>query len=139
LKPEVQEDDTNRKTVPPIFRNQTRRISHDGPAEGTRHNRQQRTETVQRRTEGEKDAELLLLGIRQIFASYNNPKGNAETERVIRTIKEDLVWIREFESVAAFEAALKMWQKAYNEDIPHSSLGCMTPYEYERWFKVPAA
>ncbi len=60
------------------------------------------------------------LGIRQIFASYNNPKGNADTERVIRTIKEDLVWIREFDSVAAFEAALKMWQKAYNEDFPHS-------------------
>ena len=79
------------------------------------------------------------LGIRQIFASYNNPKGNADTERVIRTIKEDLVWIREFDSVAAFEAALKMWQKAYNEDFPHSSLGYMTPYEYERWFKASAA
>ena len=79
------------------------------------------------------------LGIRQIFASYNNPKGNADTERVIRTIKEDLVWIREFDSVAALEAALKMWQKAYNEDFPHSSLGYMTPYEYERWFKASAA
>ena len=79
------------------------------------------------------------LGIRQIFASYSNPKGNADTERVIRTIKEDLVWIREFDSVAAFEAALKMWQKAYNEDFPHSSLGYMTPYEYERWFKASAS
>lgn len=29
------------------------------------------------------------LGIQQIFASYSNPKGN--TERVIRTLKEDLV------------------------------------------------
>ena len=66
------------------------------------------------------------------------PRGNADTERVIRTIKEDLVWTREFDSVAAFEIALKRWQKAYNEDYPHSSLGYMTPYEYERWFKASA-
>lgn len=35
--------------------------------------------------------ECSLLGIKQIFASYNNPKGNADTERVMRTIKEYLV------------------------------------------------
>lgn len=79
------------------------------------------------------------LGIHQIFASYSNPKGNVDTERVIRTIKEDLVWIKEFDSVAEFEAALKQWQKAYNEDFPHSSLAYMTPYEYERWFNASAA
>ena len=79
------------------------------------------------------------LGIHQIFASYSNPRGNADTERVIRTIKEDLVWVREFDSVTAFKIALKRWQKAYNEDYPHSSLGYMTPYEYERWFKASAA
>jgi len=32
------------------------------------------------------------LGIKQIFTSWYNPKGNADTERVIRTLKEDLVW-----------------------------------------------
>ena len=79
------------------------------------------------------------LGIHQIFASYSNPKGNADTERVIRTIKEDLVWTKEFDSVVDFEATLKQWQKAYNEDYPHSSLGYMTPYEYERWFNASAA
>jgi len=31
------------------------------------------------------------LGIKQIFASWTNPKGNAATERVIKTLKEDLV------------------------------------------------
>ena len=31
------------------------------------------------------------LGIKQIFTSWSNPKGNADTERVIRTLKEDLV------------------------------------------------
>lgn len=79
------------------------------------------------------------LGIRQIFASYCNPKGNADTERVIRTLKEDLIWIKEFDSVEALGVALKQWRKAYNEDYPHSSLGYMTPYEYERWFNAATA
>jgi len=46
------------------------------------------------------------LGIGQIFASYSNPKGNADTERMMRTIKEDLVWPREFDSYEDFKAAL---------------------------------
>ena len=79
------------------------------------------------------------LGIQQIFASYSNPKGNADTERVIRTLKEDLVRPNKFDSVADFEKALNIWQKEYNEDYLHSSLGYMTPYEYERWFQVSAA
>jgi len=31
------------------------------------------------------------LGIRQAFTSYGNPKGNADTERLVRTWKEELV------------------------------------------------
>ena len=74
------------------------------------------------------------LGIEQIFASYSNPKGNADTKRVIRTLKEDLVWPREFDIVQAFAAALKQWVKDYNEDFPHSALNYETPCDYERWF-----
>ena len=58
----------------------------------------------------------------------------ASAERVIRTFKEDLVWPREFDSVQAFEAALKQWVKDYNEDFPHSALNYETPCDYERWF-----
>jgi len=29
------------------------------------------------------------LGIQQAFTSYNNPKGNADTERVMRTLKRN--------------------------------------------------
>jgi len=34
------------------------------------------------------------LQIKQVFTSYNNPKGNANTERVIRTLKEECICIR---------------------------------------------
>lgn len=76
------------------------------------------------------------LGINQIFASYCNPKGNADTERVIRTIKEDLIWTREYSSFNELKTAVDEWMVNYNQDFPHSSLGFMTPYEYERWFKT---
>lgn len=33
-----------------------------------------------------------LLGVKQIFTTWSNPKGNSDTERVMRTIKEDIVW-----------------------------------------------
>ncbi len=78
------------------------------------------------------------LKINQIFASYGNPKGNADTERVMRTIKEDLIWPREFASFNELEKSLREWVKNYNEDYPHSSLDYMTPYEYERWYFAKA-
>jgi len=47
-----------------------------------------------------------IVGIKQIFASYDNPEGNADTERVIRTLKEDLVWPEEWTSVYEFREEL---------------------------------
>lgn len=35
------------------------------------------------------------LGIKQILTSFCNPKGNADTERMIQTMKEELVWSHE--------------------------------------------
>ena len=73
-----------------------------------------------------------LMEIKQIFASYNNPKGNADTERVIRTIKEDFIWTREFSSPKEFTEAFKKWVEDYNNDYPHSSLNYLTPCQFEK-------
>lgn len=73
-----------------------------------------------------------VLQIKQIFASYDNPKGNADTERVIRTMKEDLVWPNDFQTPFELESALCKWVEDYNTDFPHSSLGYKTPCEFER-------
>jgi hypothetical protein len=32
--------------------------------------------------------------------SYNNLKGNAETERMKRTLKKELLWLRKWESIS---------------------------------------
>jgi len=77
-----------------------------------------------------------VLGVKQIFASYDNPKGNADTERLLRTLKEDLVWPREFEDLYEFEDALVKWVNNYNTDYPHSSLGYMTPQAFEEKTKA---
>lgn len=76
--------------------------------------------------------ECSALEIKQIFTCYNNPKGNADTERVIRTIKEDLIWIKEWKSPSQLEEEIKAWIVRYNTDFPHSSLNYKTPEQFEK-------
>jgi len=80
-----------------------------------------------------------LLNIQQIFASYNNPKGNADTERVMRTIKEDFIWVREFTSPQILLNGFHQWVIEYNTDYPHSSLQNMTPSEFEQHYFLNAS
>ena len=71
-----------------------------------------------------------ILGIKQIFTTWSNPKGNSDTERVMRTIKEGIVWCYDWESPFEFEVALGKWIHDYNEDFPHQSLNNMTPRQF---------
>jgi len=70
------------------------------------------------------------INIKQIFTSWNNPKGNADTERVMRTIKEDIVWPYDWQSPFEFEAAFKHWVIQYNTDFPHQTLRYKTPAQF---------
>jgi putative transposase len=72
------------------------------------------------------------LGIHQAFTSYHNPKGNADTERVIRTLKEECLWLREWTCPFVLSRALGDWITNYNEHYLHSSLGYKTPSQFER-------
>ncbi len=76
--------------------------------------------------------ECSALEIKQIFTCYNNPKGNADTEWVIRTVKEDLIWIKEWKSPFQLEEDLKAWIARHNTDYPHSSLDYKTPEQFEK-------
>lgn len=73
-----------------------------------------------------------VMEIKQIFASYSNPKGNADTERVMRTIKEDFIWVSNYSSVVDFTEGFKAWVERYNTDYPHSSLKYLTPCQFEK-------
>lgn len=79
--------------------------------------------------------EVGSLGIGQAFTSYSNPKGNADTERLIRTIKEELIWLREWSSPEELAQAMPEFAANFNENYLHSALGYKTPNEFEKeWF-----
>jgi len=73
-----------------------------------------------------------LMEIKQAFTSYGNPKGNADTERVMRTIKEELVWLNEWTSPDLFFKAFNKWITYYNNEYLHSTLGYLTPSNFEQ-------
>ena len=70
------------------------------------------------------------MKIKQIFTTWNNPKGNADTERVMRTLKEDIVWPYDWQSPFEFEQAFAKWVTQYNTDFPHQSLRYNTPEQF---------
>ena len=73
-----------------------------------------------------------LLIITQIFTSSKNPKGNAETERMIRTMKEELIWSNDFQSFEQLKCALNGWMEAYNRYYCHSAIGYKPPCVFEK-------
>ena len=71
------------------------------------------------------------LEVEQVFTSYNNPKENADTERMIRTMKEELFWLREWESERELSRELDKWVVYYNGSYLHSAHGYRTPIQAE--------
>ena len=77
---------------------------------------------------------------RQTIA-IDNPRGNAETERVIRTIKEELLWLNEFGSFEEAEARIGAWiEEDYNRLYVHSALRYLSPEEFaQQWVQTQEA
>ena len=71
------------------------------------------------------------MEINQAFTSYNNPKGNADTERVFRTMKGELIRLREWTSPFELADALGKWIEYYNSKYLHSALGYKPPIKFE--------
>jgi transposase InsO family protein len=69
-------------------------------------------------------------GIVHTFAPVGRPTGNAVAERLIRTMKEEVVWLRDWETADELLEALLAWQCRYNTERPHQALGWKTPAEY---------
>lgn len=64
---------------------------------------------------------------------YDNPKGNADTERMMRTIKEEIIWLNEFSSLEEAKEKIGHWIEVdYNKFYVHSGLGYMSPGEFEQ-------
>ena len=75
------------------------------------------------------DCEALVdkWGLVHTYAPVGRPTGNAVVERFIRTMKEEVVWLRDWDSADELRAALDAWLVRYNERRPHQSLAWKTP------------
>ncbi len=58
--------------------------------------------------------ELRFLGIESSPAFVRAPEGNGCAERFIRTLKENLLWVRAFGTVEDLRRALLEFREAYN-------------------------
>lgn len=67
--------------------------------------------------------------VEHTFAPVGRPTGNAVAERLILTMKTELIWTRDWESVAELRMALASWVVEYNERRPHQALDWKTPAE----------
>ena len=58
--------------------------------------------------------ELAFLGIESSPALVRAPEGNGCAERFIRTLKENLLWVRTFDTVEELRQALLVFREIYN-------------------------
>jgi len=59
-------------------------------------------------------SELAFLGIESSPAFVRAPEGNGCAERFIRTLKENVLWVRTFETVEQLRLALLDFCQTYN-------------------------
>jgi putative transposase len=72
-------------------------------------------------------AEIRFLGIQSSPAFVREPEGNGCAERFIRTLKENLLWIRRFDTVEELRSALQTFKEIYNHTWIIERHGYRTP------------
>jgi transposase InsO family protein len=79
--------------------------------------------------------ELFFLGIESSPAFVRAPEGNGCAERLIRTLKEQLLWLRPFKNVEELRLALLDWAARYNTSWLIERHGFLTPTQARRNFE----
>jgi transposase InsO family protein len=71
--------------------------------------------------------EIAFLGIESSPAFVREPEGNGCAERFIRTLKENLLWVRHFDSIEELRQALQAFKETYNRTWIVERHGYRTP------------
>lgn len=79
------------------------------------------------------------LGITQEFIPKREPEYNGCIERFFRTLKQECVWLNNFNSFEEAEAVVTKWINCYNNERLHSVLGYKTPALWRKQFYFPLA
>lgn len=77
-------------------------------------------------------AELRFLGMTSSPAFVRAPEGNGGAERFIRTLKEQLLWVRTFQTVEDLRRALHDWLHVYNVQWLIERHGFRSPAQVRR-------
>src|SRR6187397_2093636 len=83
--------------------------------------------------------ELAFLGIESSSAFVRAPEGNGCAERFIRTLKENLLWVRTFDTIEELRQALLAFRETYNDTWLIERHGFLSPAEYRRRRLQPIA
>jgi putative transposase len=83
--------------------------------------------------------ELAFLGIDSSPAFVRAPEGNGCAERFIRTLKENLLWVRTFDTIEDLRQALLAFRDTYNTTWLIERHGFLTPAAFRQRQLQPAA
>ena len=72
-------------------------------------------------------AESRFLGLASSPAFVREPEGNGRAERFIRTLEENLLWVRPFATVEELRSALIAFKRTYNQAWIIERHGYKTP------------
>jgi putative transposase len=76
--------------------------------------------------------EIAFLGIESSPAFVRAPEGNGCAERFIRTLKENLLWVRTFATIEELRRALLAFRETYNTTWLIERHGFLTPAQFRQ-------
>src|SRR6185312_8794747 len=79
-------------------------------------------------------AALAVVGIRMSYILPRNPRANGLAERFVRTLRENRLSVRLFESPSELAAAMRAFQVDYNERYILQRWGYRTPKQVRALF-----
>jgi putative transposase len=82
-------------------------------------------------------AELAFLGMASSPSFVREPEGNGVAERFIRTLKENLLWVRHFATVVELIEALREFKRRYNDQWLIERHGYRSPAQVRRDLGAP--
>ena len=80
---------------------------------------------------------LLNNGYRTSIYKLQQSKRKCDTERMIRTMKVEFFWLRDWSGEAELGKELNKWVEYYDRNYLHSAHGYRTPIQAEeRYYKI---
>ena len=76
--------------------------------------------------------EIAFFGMEGSASFVREPEGNGVAERFIRPLKENLLWVRSFETIEELRLALLAFKRTYNEQWMLEQYGYRSPAQVRR-------